>query len=141
MAGLPEPAPGLVIRYSYLWRREARRGLAEGAKDRPCVVVLAVQDSIGGRVVTVAPITHTPPLAPEDAVELPTTTKARLGLDDARSWILATEVNQFAWPGPDLRPAVAGRWAFGFIPGGLLRALRTRMATHRKLTVTSRDES
>ena len=31
-------------------------------------------------------------------------TKRRLGLDDARSWIMVTEGNRFAWPGPDLRP-------------------------------------
>jgi hypothetical protein len=40
---LPEPVPGLVIGYAYLWRDEAPRGQDKGLKDRPCVIVLAVQ--------------------------------------------------------------------------------------------------
>ncbi|RWI14116.1 MAG: hypothetical protein EOQ92_29550 [Mesorhizobium sp.] len=31
---LPTPVPGLVIRYSYLWLAEHRRGQEEGVKDR-----------------------------------------------------------------------------------------------------------
>jgi len=38
------------------------------------------------------------------AVEISHETKRRLGLDDDRSWIVLTEANRFAWPGPDLRP-------------------------------------
>jgi hypothetical protein len=38
---LPEPEPGLVIRYSNLWLREHREGREEGTKDRPCAIVLA----------------------------------------------------------------------------------------------------
>ena len=37
---LPEPVPGLVIRYSYLWADEHERGQEEGVKDRPCAIVL-----------------------------------------------------------------------------------------------------
>jgi len=40
----PTPKPGLVIRYSYLWHRESLIGQEEGAKERPCAVVLALQD-------------------------------------------------------------------------------------------------
>ena len=40
----PTPKPGLVIRYSYLWHREPLTGQEEGAKERPCAVVLALQD-------------------------------------------------------------------------------------------------
>jgi hypothetical protein len=36
----PSPRPGLVIRYAYLWQAKYRRGPEEGAKDRPCAVVL-----------------------------------------------------------------------------------------------------
>ena len=35
---LPPPQPGLVIRYSYLWAREAAQGHEEGAKERPAAV-------------------------------------------------------------------------------------------------------
>jgi hypothetical protein len=37
-ANLPEPRPGLVIGYSYLWERDFRAGREEGSKDRPCAV-------------------------------------------------------------------------------------------------------
>jgi sugar phosphate permease len=39
---LPEPIPGLVIRYSYLWHSEYVRGREEGQKDRPCAIVAAI---------------------------------------------------------------------------------------------------
>jgi len=44
MAGFPEPEAGLVISYSYLWKEEEERGQTEGHKDRPCAIVLAVDD-------------------------------------------------------------------------------------------------
>ena len=43
----PEPYPGLVIRYSYLWRREHQEGREEGAKDRPRAIIMAVTDEDG----------------------------------------------------------------------------------------------
>src|ERR1700739_4639183 len=43
-----------------------------------------------------------------DALEIPTPTKDRLGLDSDRSWVVLTEANDFIWPGPDLRP-LSGR--------------------------------
>lgn len=102
------PRPGLVIRYAYLWQAEYRRGRQEGAKDRPCAVVLVTTNRQGREVVTVLPVTHTPPSDPSEAVEIPARTKRRLGLDDERSWIVVTEANRFARPGPGLRPARSG---------------------------------
>jgi hypothetical protein len=93
-----------VISYAYLWSDEATHRYSEGRKNRPCVVVLNVEDRDGGQWVTVVPITHSQPVEPEWAIELPLPTKARLGLDDERSWIVATETNWFLWPSPDLRP-------------------------------------
>ena len=61
---LPEPAPGLVIAYAYLWRHEHQQGREEGRKVRPAVIVLAVKRTgkeNGGTEVYLAPITHTPP--------------------------------------------------------------------------------
>lgn len=54
--------------------------------------------------VTVAAVTHTQPHADTIALEMPPKVKQHLGLDDARSWIVLDEVNQFDWPGFDLRP-------------------------------------
>ena len=122
----PTPAPGLVIRYAYLWRREALAGRAEGAKDRPCVVILALKREAGWTVVTVAPTTHSPPNAPATAIEIPPATKRRLGLDGERSWIVVADLNQFIWPGPDLRPTHQGSetFAYGLLPAALYREVR-----------------
>ena len=105
----PKPVPGLVIRYSYLWQAEHQRGQEEGVKDRPCAIILVSEVTDGDPVVTVLPVTHTPPYNSALAVEIPPDTKRRLGLDDARSWIVLAEANRFVWPGPDLRPAAGDR--------------------------------
>ncbi|MDQ2861485.1 MAG: growth inhibitor PemK [Pseudomonadota bacterium] len=130
----------MAIRYVYLWRGEALAGRDEGMKDRPCVIVLAVENRDGARLDTVAPITHDSPRMLSAAIELPPAVKRRLGLDGAASWIVATEVNQFVWPGPDLRPARRGEWAYGFIPGALLRRVRERMAAGHRLSLTRRTD-
>ena len=136
---LPEPVPGLVIHYSYLWRREYERGQEEGVKDRPCAVITVVADGQGDKVVTVLPVTHTPPSGTALAVEIPYATKQRLGLDAERSWVLLTEANRFVWPGPDLRITAPGgpeSMAYGLLPRALFKeitgifgdAVETRLA-------------
>lgn len=116
---LPEPSLGLVISYSYLWASEHRKGRDEGTKDRPCVVVLAVDyDETGATIVTVAPITHAPPGSPGSAIEIPAAVKANLKLDAARSWVVVDETNEFVWPGFDLRPIPGDhrRFDYGHLP-------------------------
>lgn len=126
---LPEPVPGLVVRYSYLWWEQQQRGQEEGVKDRPCAVVLVTVDGAGERTVLVLPITHSPPRDPNLSVELPAATKRRLGLDKARSWVVLTEANRFRWPGPDLRPGASGgseSVAFGQLPYTLFEEIRVK---------------
>jgi hypothetical protein len=142
---LPTPVAGLVIRYAYLWRDDARRGQEDGSKDRPCVIVLSVQNRDGQTIVTVAPITHSPPRDRDSAVEIPAKAKVRLGLDDARSWIIATDLNRFNWPGVDLRPVERGRsdYVFGSIPATLYAQLRDKvlaLAQAGRTALTSRSE-
>lgn len=140
---LPVPTAGLVISYAYLWEREARLGRDDGAKDRPCVVILAVEDRDGERIVHVAPVTHTPPGHADEAVALPLATKARLGLDDQRSWIVTSELNRFTWPGPDLRPISRDRpdsFAFGSIPLGLLKQIISQIRDRRRVRTVQRDD-
>jgi hypothetical protein len=142
---LPDPVPGLVVGYAYLWRNEARRGQEEGRKDRPCVIVLSVQNRDGQTVVTVAPITHTPPASPDIAVEIPAATKKRLGLDSERSWIIAADLNRFIWPGVDLRPTARGKHAYahGLLPPALYAQVRDRvlaLARSGRAALTPRDE-
>jgi hypothetical protein len=126
---LPVPEPGLVISHAYLWHSEYEEGREEGVKSRPCVIVITVRGEGGKTVVTVAPVTHSPPAIPDTAVEIPQATKQRLGLDAARSWIVVTEVNDFVWPGPDLRPLPGdgSRFDYGLVPPGLFRQIRDRM--------------
>lgn len=141
---LPEPTPGLVIAYAYLWLDEARQGQAEGQKDRPCVIVLSVQRSEGHTVVSVAPVTHSAPTDPTQAVELPQAVKARLGLDQERSWVVISELNRFLWPGFDLRPVRRGSsdYAYGLLPRSFFIHLRDRLMTlarARRVSQTRRD--
>lgn len=143
---LPQPVPGLVIRYSYLWQSEHQRGQEEGIKDRPCAVILVTTDAEGDQVVTVLPVTHTPPSNPALAVEIPHQTKCRLGLDDERSWIVLTEANRFVWPGPDLRQAQPGDMAsvaYGLLPRSLFKEVTAKLADAikaRLVRVVSRTE-
>ena len=116
---LPEPEPGLVISYSYLWHHEHQGGQEEGRKNRPSVIVLVTaRTSDAATVVTVLPITHRPPDNPAAAIEIPQPIKRHLGLDAERSWIVVNEGNRFVWPGYDLRkvPGDAARYDYGFLP-------------------------
>ena len=115
MAAL-KPEVGLVIRHAYLWWDEARAGREEGVKDRPCVIVHTRANEHREIEVYIAPVTHTPPVRPERALEVPAATRTRLSLDHERSWIITTEVNRFIWPGPDLRPVPGGRDCYGLLP-------------------------
>lgn len=142
----PAPQPGLLIRYAYLWRREALAGREEGVKDRPCAVVLAYQATAGETRVYVLPVTHSPPTTDLDAVELPAPVKRRLGLDGERSWVVLTEANVFTWPGPDLRP-LPGKGpesaTYGFLPPTLFKVVRDRFldrARRRQAGLVGRTE-
>ncbi|MDR3518689.1 MAG: type II toxin-antitoxin system PemK/MazF family toxin [Azospirillaceae bacterium] len=137
---IPAPEPGLVISYAYLWDHEAQRGQEEGRKDRPCVVTLAVQrQQYDETLVTVLPITHNPPGNASAAVEIPLSVKRLLGLDDARSWVVVSEGDQFVWPGYDLRKAGGNdRYDYGFLPPNFFRSiLATFRAWHETHKVTS----
>ena len=131
----PEPYAGLVIRYSYLWKREFDAGRDEGSKDRPCAIIMAVLDEDGDKEVWVLPITHSPPSGADDAIEIPTVTKNRLGLDSDRSWVVITEANEFIWPGPDLRP-IPGRDAstttYGMLPPRFFAHVRDKFLERDK---------
>lgn len=140
---LPRPAPGLVVRYSYLWADEAEAGRKEGRKDRPCVGVVAAERRPDGQIrVLVAPITHAAK-DPARGVELPGKVKRHLGLDEDVSWIVLDEFNEFVWPGPDLR-TVPGRgpgvWAYGVLPREVFHALRDRLRAVPRQRRTARTE-
>ncbi len=140
---LPRPERGLVVSYAYLWHAEYEQGRDEGVKDRPCVIILAVEQDDETFIVTTAPITHAMPAAAETALEIPAATKRRLGLDDARSWIVISELNRFAWPGPDLRPIAPGIFHYGFLPPELFKKLQAQLAglwAARRASIVTRSE-
>jgi hypothetical protein len=104
---LPEPIPGLVIHYDYLWKRESLFGATNARKSRPAVIVVAVKRDAGKIRVAVVPVTHARPDGKSQAIELPRLTKERLALDDQQSWVITSELNVFDWPGYDLVPISA----------------------------------
>jgi hypothetical protein len=123
---LPHPVPGLVIRYSYLWRNEALKGQEEGNKDRPCAIILATMDKGGRQYVAVLPITHSAPMDRDTGLELPRDVKTRLGLDHLPSWIILSEYNFFEWPGYDLRTIEntgGTSYSYGHLPASLTRKM------------------
>ena len=134
---LPDPEIGLVVHFNYLWKREQAEGRENARYARPCAVVLAHrQRSDGVLLVVVAPITHSEPIGDTVAVEMPAKVKRHLGLDEARSWIVVDEVNEFVWPGFDLQPNAKGDFAYGVIPNALYGRVRDRVlecARHGRL--------
>lgn len=131
-----KPERGSVIRYAYLWADENARGLEEGRKDRPTLVLtLSIRGADGTVEVLVLPITRTPPIRASDAVLLPQDIKHRIGLDNAPSWIVTTEANAFVWPGPDIR-SVPGRtpttMIYGRVSDSLLRQVARSYLANRE---------
>src|SRR5262249_12669185 len=119
---IPNPEPGLVISYAYLWHHERQAGKEEGQKDRPSVNVLAVErEADGATMVTVLPITHSAPHDPTSAVEIPLPVKQHFGLEEDLSWIIVSEGNEFLWPGYDLpKLPHTDRYDYGLLPPRLL---------------------
>ena len=143
----PTPAPGLVIRYAFLWKEDFDRGKYEASKDRPCAIVLAanVKDTADIQVVVV-PITHSVPDANNDsgALEMPAAVAKSLGLDSGRHWVRLNQLNRFIWPGYDLRPRPDDplRIDYGFIPEAFFNQIKAAIILEnrrKKLSFTQRD--
>jgi len=82
-----------VLRYPYLWARQAARGETEGRKDRPVAVGVRVRRPDGDRVVFF-PITSKMPEAGRFSAEIPLIERRRAGLaPDLRLWIILDEYN------------------------------------------------
>ncbi len=123
----PDPKPGLVVRYDYLWSRDAAAGRDQG-KDRPACLVAASDSLTRPRYVVLLPITHSRPDADTVGVEIPAKVKQALGLDDAPSWVIVSEHNIDEWPNAGLSaiPGRPGAFSYGFIPPGLFAQIKTR---------------
>jgi hypothetical protein len=123
----PDPQPGLVVRYDYLWSREAAAGRDQG-KDRPACLVAATDNLTRPRYVVLLPITHSPPDAGTVGIEIPTRVKRAIGLDDAPSWVIVSEHNIDEWPNAGLSPIPGkpGVFSYGFVPPGLFAQIKTK---------------
>lgn len=126
--GLAVPVrPGDVIQYAYLWAYEELEGHLEGRKERPCAVIIV---QAAKHMVGVCPITHTPPKAGH-GILVPSRTCRRLGLDEqAPCWVITTEMNQFVWPGPDIRRAPSGQYSYGLMPAALFEQIKAQLLTN-----------
>lgn len=141
---LPEPRPGLIFRYEYLWKREAVAGADAGRKDRPVCLVLAAHHEPGLTKVLIVPITRSPPPSGTDAIEIPQRVKTHLGLDAQRSWIILSEANVDSWPSPEIRPVPGhpGSFAYGMLPERILtqaRAMIVEGLAARSLSLVDRE--
>ena len=70
MSGFDEIETAVVIRYAYLWSREASRGQTEGGKRRPVVVGVRLARA-DGDMVLFFPITTKYPETDRFAIEIP----------------------------------------------------------------------
>jgi hypothetical protein len=82
-----------VIRYPYLWNREAGKGETEARRDRPVAVGVRIARA-DGDLALFFPITTKQPEGGRFAFEIPVIEKRRAGLDvDRRLWIVMDEYN------------------------------------------------
>jgi len=139
---LPDPKPGLVVRYDYLWTHEAAAGRDQG-KDRPTCIVAATDSLVRPRYVVLLPITHTQPVGDTAGVEIPPRVKQALGLDEEPSWVIVSEHNIDEWPNAGLSPLPGGRgtFAYGVLPPGLFKQIKSKfleLARKKKTAATGR---
>ena len=124
---LPQPRPGLIFRYDYLWNHDFAAGRDHG-KERPACLIAAMDPGTSPRFVVILPITHTRPDKDTVGVEIPVRVREALGLDDAPSWVIVSEHNVDEWPNGGLAPLPGqpGVFSYGFIPPGLFAQVKAR---------------
>ena len=107
---------GSVIRYPYLWRREALSGEAAGRKDRLVVVAVRLTRADCDQLLLLAITTKRP--AASTGLEIPETERRRAGLDPDRPlWVIVSETNfDIVGRSHHLRPeAPIGRFSRSFV--------------------------
>jgi hypothetical protein len=124
---LPNPEPGLVIRYDYLWSDESAAGSSTG-KDRPACLVATSDPGPRPRFVVILPITHKPPSGASVGIEIPRKVKQVLKLDAARSWVIVSEYNVDEWPNGGLSalPGSPRNFSYGVVPPGLFALIKQK---------------
>jgi len=123
---LPDPVPGLVIRFDYVWHGN------HSEKERPCAIVLAQTKQ---NRVAVVPITHAYPEVGEEAesLQIPPDICKHMGLDEEVNYIRLSEINLFEWPSSRIRPLPNDntRCDYGMIPKDFFDEMRKHLAAAR----------
>ena len=89
----PELTRGSVIKFPFLWSREAERGEKEGRKNRESVIVSRFLFDGKDQIVLI-PITASQPTRDQTSYELPETEVRRLSRGGkSRFWVILSEVN------------------------------------------------
>jgi hypothetical protein len=124
---IPEPEPGLVIRYDFLWADEAAAQREHG-KERPACLVAASEPTASPRFVVILPITHSRPRRGTVGIEIPAAVCRALGLDEERSWVIVSESNIDEWPNAGLAPIPGRRsvFSYGFLPPRLFARIKAK---------------
>ncbi len=99
-----EPPIGNLIAYEYLWLSQAG-AREDGAKAYPVALIFAKKTIASVALAYAIGMSHKPPTASERAIAVPRKLMRHLGLDEDPSWIYTDQLNEFTWPGPDVRPA------------------------------------
>lgn len=125
---IPPPQTGAVIRYNYLWAKDAEKGKVN-AKARPACIVAAIVRDDGQDRIVIIPITHSGPRDAQQAaamIEIPDAVRKHLGLDEEQCWIVANECNVDVWPSPDLTPVPGSNrdFLYGFLPPKLFEQIK-----------------
>lgn len=131
---LPEPEPGLIFRYDYLWDREARAG-RNTSKERPVCVAITIDASEEPRIVIILPITHSKPSGGTVGVEIPEAVRRALRLDAERCWIIVSEANVDEWPNAGIAtvPGKVPSLSYGYLPPDLYAVVKKKMLAHLDL--------
>lgn len=126
---LPSPEPGMVLRYDYLWSREAIQGRQQG-KDRPTCLVAASDSRVNPSYVVLLPITHSPPTGDTVGIEIPAKVKKAIGLDDEPSWVIVSDYNIDEWPNAGIGqiPGKPGIYSYSFFPPSLFATVKGKFA-------------
>ena len=134
MARIPDPTPGLIVRYGYLWLAEFRQKRTDPSKDRPACIIMQIPAGkrpalqvVGGYgagldEVIILPITTRPPETEMLSIGLTASEKRVCGLDASTpSWLILSEFNIDTWPNADLSLVPkTNRFEYGIAPPGLL---------------------
>ena len=135
-----EPPIGNLVAYEYLWLSQENTR-HDGAKAYPVALIFAKKIIASLTLAYAVGMSHKPPHASEKAIEVPKKLKRHLGLDEDRSWIYTDQLNEFTWPGPDLRlaewlsklPSARNSCIIGALPNNWFALLKQDVIENLKL--------